>query len=34
MSKNCKNGYKINPTTGRCIKIGGPTDTLLKKKGK
>lgn len=21
-----KTGYKINPTTGRCIKIGGPTD--------
>lgn len=29
MTKICKEGYKINPKTGRCIKIGGYTDKKL-----
>ena len=30
----CKDGYKTNPLTGRCIKIGGPTDKKLTGKPK
>lgn len=30
----CKTGYEINPNTGRCIKIGGPTWKKLYPNGK
>lgn len=29
MILNCKSGYRINPITGRCIKIGGKTELKL-----
>jgi hypothetical protein len=29
MPTKCKTGYMVNPNTGRCIKIGGPTHKKL-----